>query len=131
VQSLRVVIYRPIIWAKSVVPLCRRHSTRTDAIRSIVSAPKKPESVAGAECLSYFIRRVTFRLHETYLAPNRSASRPKFDEPGIHEVPLYKDVGKAPFEAMETGKVYTDFPHQRLTHLTMLPAVLDGENSIS
>ena len=46
----------------------------TVAIRSAASAPDA-EIVGGADDLSYFVKRVTFKLHDTYTNPNRSESR--------------------------------------------------------
>ncbi len=43
----------------------------TVAVRSAASAPDS-EIVGGADDLSYFIKRVTFKLHDTYANPNRS-----------------------------------------------------------
>ena len=44
----------------------------TLAVRSAASSPGS-DQVGGADDLSYFIKRVTFRLHETYPNPSRSA----------------------------------------------------------
>ncbi|KAF9509597.1 hypothetical protein BS47DRAFT_1348972 [Hydnum rufescens UP504] len=89
-----VVIHRPIIYGNSAVPLTASergsgippdHTHRwTVAIRSAASVPDKSDSVGGADDLGYFIKRVTFRLHETYPTPNRN-------------------VDKSPFEVTETG----------------------------
>jgi len=53
------------------------------AIRSAASAPNS-DIVGGADELGYFIKRVTFKLHDTYPNQNRS-------------------VDKDPFEVSETG----------------------------
>ncbi len=45
----------------------------TLAVRSAASAPVS-DQVGGADDLSYFIKRVTFKLHETYPSPSRSMS---------------------------------------------------------
>lgn len=55
----------------------------TVAVRSAASAPDS-DIVGGADDLSYFIKRVTFKLHETYPNPTRN-------------------IDKAPFEVTETG----------------------------
>ena len=44
----------------------------TVAVRSASSAPDS-DIVGGADDLSYFIKRVTFKLHDTYANPSRSA----------------------------------------------------------
>lgn len=43
----------------------------TVGVRSAASASDS-EIVGGADDLSYFIKRVTFKLHDTYTNPNRS-----------------------------------------------------------
>ncbi|KAI0787123.1 yeats family protein [Irpex lacteus] len=88
-----VSIYRPIIYGNTAVVLNQKerealptpdHTHRwTVAVRSAASAPDS-EIVGGADDLSYFIKRVTFKLHDTYANPNRN-------------------VDKAPFEVSETG----------------------------
>ncbi|KAI0092139.1 yeats family protein [Irpex rosettiformis] len=88
-----VSIYRPIIYGNTAVVLTPKerevlptpdHTHRwTVAVRSAASAPDS-ENVGGADDLSYFIKRVTFKLHDTYANPNRN-------------------VDKAPFEVSETG----------------------------
>lgn len=46
----------------------------TVAFRSAASVlGDKVDSVGGTDDLSYFIKRVTFRLHDTYPTPTRSA----------------------------------------------------------
>ncbi|KAI0340806.1 yeats family protein [Trametopsis cervina] len=88
-----VSIYRPIIYGNTAVVLSQKdrealptpdHTHRwTVAVRSAASAPDS-EIVGGADDLSYFIKRVTFKLHDTYANPNRN-------------------IDKAPFEVSETG----------------------------
>jgi len=88
-----VIIHRPIIYGNSAIPLTPAeraiappdHTHRwTVSIRSATSANERGETVGGADDLGYFIKRVTFRLHETYPSPNRN-------------------IDKAPFEVTETG----------------------------
>ena len=77
-----VSIYRPIIYGNTAVVLTQKeretlqhpdHTHRwTVAVRSATSAPDS-EIVGGADDLSYFIKRVTFKLHDTYANPTRSA----------------------------------------------------------
>ena len=78
-----VSIYRPIIYGNTAVVLAQKerealptpdHTHRwTVAVRSAASAPDS-DIVGGADDLSYFIKRVTFKLHDTYANPNRSES---------------------------------------------------------
>ncbi|KAF8914314.1 yeats family-domain-containing protein [Gymnopilus junonius] len=86
-------IHRPIIYGNSAVVLSQKeresssnpdHTHRwTVAVRSASSAPDSG-IVGGADDISYFIKRVTFKLHDTYPNPSRN-------------------VDKAPFELTETG----------------------------
>jgi YEATS domain-containing protein 4 len=74
-------IHRPIIYGNTAVVLTpeerevhpsREHTHRwTVAVRSAASA-EDSDIVGGADDLGYFIRRVTFKLHETYPNPSRS-----------------------------------------------------------
>jgi hypothetical protein len=74
-------IYRPIIYGNTAEVLTpeerevhpsREHTHRwTVALRSAASA-ENSDIVGGADDLGYFIRRVTFKLHETYPNPSRS-----------------------------------------------------------
>ncbi|KAF5371169.1 hypothetical protein D9758_004153 [Tetrapyrgos nigripes] len=88
-------IFRPIIYGNTAVvltpkerealpPQNKDHTHRwTVAVRSAASAPDS-DIVGGADDLGYFIKRVTFKLHETY--PNST-----------------RNVDKLPFEVTETG----------------------------
>ncbi|KIP04567.1 hypothetical protein PHLGIDRAFT_120613 [Phlebiopsis gigantea 11061_1 CR5-6] len=86
-------IFRPVIYGNTAVVLTEKereslphqdHTHRwTVAVRSAASAPDS-ETVGGADDLGYFIKRVTFKLHDTYANPTRN-------------------VDKAPFEVSETG----------------------------
>ena len=74
-------IFRPIIYGNTATVLTTKeredlaspdHTHRwTVAVRSAASLPDSDE-VGGADDLSYFIKRVTFKLHETYPTPSRS-----------------------------------------------------------
>ena len=50
----------------------------TVALRSVASQPTNGEEpgavVGGKDDLSHFIRRVTFKLHESFASPNRGMS---------------------------------------------------------
>ena len=81
-----IQIHRPIIYGNSAYPLPQAerdvspspdHTHRwTVAIRSAASPPNdKVDQVGGADDLNHFIKRVTFRLHETYPQQNRSTSQ--------------------------------------------------------
>ncbi|KAI0080861.1 yeats family protein [Panus rudis PR-1116 ss-1] len=86
-------IHRPIIYGNTATVLTQQerealptpdHTHRwTVAVRSAASAPDS-DIVGGADDLSYFIKRVTFKLHETY--PNQT-----------------RHIDKPPFEVSETG----------------------------
>lgn len=56
---------------RDVLPTPDHTHRWTVAIRSAASAPDS-DIVGGADDLSYFIKRVTFKLHDTYANPNRS-----------------------------------------------------------
>ncbi|KAJ9117549.1 hypothetical protein QFC22_004399 [Naganishia vaughanmartiniae] len=68
----------------------------------------------GADDLSWLIKRVTFKLHETYPQPNRAIDRPPFavTETGWGEFPLNIRVQFAP----ETGEKSVSFVHQLRLH---------------
>ncbi|KAI0307054.1 yeats family protein [Multifurca ochricompacta] len=81
-------IYRPIIYGNTAVVLTpeerEAHPSReythrwTVAVRSASSA-EDSDIVGGADDLGYFIRRVTFKLHETYPNPSRNVDKPPFE----------------------------------------------------
>jgi YEATS domain-containing protein 4 len=76
-----VTIHRPIIYGNTATVLSPEeketltfpdHTHRwTVAVRSAASEPDS-DIVGGADDLSYFIKRVTFKLHDTYPNPTRS-----------------------------------------------------------
>lgn len=79
IQGLSIA--RPIVYGNSARLLTSEerenvppeHTHRwTVALRSAASAPGS-DIVGGADDLSYFIKRVSFKLHETYPNPMRSA----------------------------------------------------------
>lgn len=77
-----ISIHRPIIYGNSAVLLSEEERERapkdhthrwTVAVRS--PAPGKDlDVVGGGDYLGYFIKRVTFKLHDTYTTPSRSKS---------------------------------------------------------
>ncbi|CAK5275106.1 unnamed protein product [Mycena citricolor] len=83
-------IHRPIIYgntASVLTPKAREalsttspdHThTWTVAVRSAASASDQ-DIVGGADDLSHFIKRVTFKLHDTYPNPSRNVDKPPFE----------------------------------------------------
>ncbi|KAF8343685.1 yeats family protein [Amanita rubescens] len=87
-----VTIHRPLIYGNTACLLTTEekknappdHTHRwTVAVRSAASA-QGSDIVGGADDISYFIKRVTFKLHDTYPNPTRT-------------------IEKHPFEVTETG----------------------------
>lgn len=79
--SQGVTIHRPVIYGNTATVLTpaekelapEGHTHRwTVAVRGAASTPDS-DIVGGADDLGYFIKRVTFKLHETYANPSRSA----------------------------------------------------------
>lgn len=76
-----LTIIRPIIYGNTATVLTPKeresvsspdHTHRwTVAVRGAASAPDST-IVGGADDLGYFIKRVTFKLHDTYPNPTRS-----------------------------------------------------------
>lgn len=76
-----VTIHRPVIYGNTAWVLTQEerdelshpdHTHRwTVAVRSAASVPAS-DTVGGADDLGYFIKRVAFKLHDTYPNPNRS-----------------------------------------------------------
>ncbi|KAG6891313.1 hypothetical protein C0992_009194 [Termitomyces sp. T32_za158] len=85
-----VSIFRPIIYGNTAVVLTPKERERlpvsayehthrwTVAVRSAASA-ENSDQVGGADDLSYFIKRVTFKLHDTYPNPIRNVDKPPFE----------------------------------------------------
>ncbi|KAI0638445.1 yeats family protein [Trametes polyzona] len=130
-----VDIYRPIIYGNTAWVLTQKerealptpdHTHRwTVAVRSAASAPDS-DIVGGADDLSYFIKRVTFKLHDTYPNPNRTVDKPPFE---------VSETGWGEFEitirimfVQESGEKSITFYH----HLKLHPwtAVGSGEPEI-
>ncbi|KAG2060250.1 yeats family protein [Suillus hirtellus] len=83
-----VTIHRPIIYgniATVLTPAERETSHYPDHTHrwtvAVRSAPSVPDSdiVGGADDLGYFIKRVTFKLHDTYPNPTRNIDKPPFE----------------------------------------------------
>lgn len=107
-----LTIYRPIIYgntAEVLSPEERAASPHPDhthrwtvAVRSAASKPNS-DIVGGADDISHFIKRVTFKLHDTYAVPNRSVyARRLCLRLRLTEL-FNSDVDKPPFEVTETG----------------------------
>lgn len=81
-------IFRPVIYGNTAVVLTQEernalttpdHTHRwTVAVRSAASG-QESEIVGGADDLSYFIKRVTFKLHDTYPNPTRNVDKPPYE----------------------------------------------------
>ncbi|CAE7217649.1 unnamed protein product [Rhizoctonia solani] len=83
-----VSVHRPIIYGNYSVLLTPTergaappdHTHRwTVAVRSAASLEGKTDQTGGADDLTHFIKRVNFKLHETYTQPNRSIETPPFE----------------------------------------------------
>ncbi|KAH7876470.1 yeats family protein [Lentinula edodes] len=114
-------IARPIVYGNSARLLTSEerenvppeHTHRwTVALRSAASAPGS-DIVGGADDLSYFIKRVSFKLHETYPNPMRNIDKPPFElsETGWGEFEVHIKLHFIP----ESGeKVITIYHHLKL-----------------
>ncbi|KAJ3568763.1 hypothetical protein NP233_g5502 [Leucocoprinus birnbaumii] len=81
-------IFRPIIYGNTATALSEKdrqalpyadHTHKwTVAVRSAASAPNS-DIVGGADDISHFIKRVTFKLHDTYANPSRNIDKPPFE----------------------------------------------------
>ncbi|KAL0950114.1 hypothetical protein HGRIS_010111 [Hohenbuehelia grisea] len=81
-------IFRPIIYGNTATVLTPKerealpspdHTHKwTVAVRSAASKDGI-DSVGGADDLSYFIKRVAFKLHDTYPNPSRTIDKPPFE----------------------------------------------------
>ncbi|KAJ8502340.1 hypothetical protein ONZ45_g11859 [Pleurotus djamor] len=81
-------IFRPIIYGNTATVLTPKereslaspdHTHKwTVAVRSAASAPNS-DIVGGADDMSYFIKRVAFKLHDTYPNPSRTIDKPPFE----------------------------------------------------
>ncbi|KAK4058193.1 NuA4 histone H4 acetyltransferase complex and the SWR1 complex subunit [Microbotryomycetes sp. JL221] len=126
-----VSVYRPIIFGNTAVLLEPHEKTNTDhthrwtvGVRSATSADKPDDKqqsnhVGGADDLSYFIKKVTFKLHDTYPQPLRTIERPPFEvtETGWGEFDIIIKIFFVP-EAAEKPLTFTH-------HLKLHPWPLD------
>ncbi|KZS97820.1 yeats-domain-containing protein [Sistotremastrum niveocremeum HHB9708] len=113
-------VHRPIIYGNTAWLLTPEeratvnpdHTHRwTVALRSAASAPGK---VGDADDLSYFIKRVTFKLHETYPTPNRNIDKPPFEvtETGWGEFEIHIRITFV----VESGEKPISFYHHLKLH---------------
>ncbi|KIY46071.1 yeats family protein [Fistulina hepatica ATCC 64428] len=123
-----VTIHRPIIYGnvatvltpeeKQSAPPDHTHKW-TVAVRSVASA--NPDVVGGADDLSYFIKRVSFKLHETYPNPTRTVEKPPFEisETGWGEFEIVIRITFVPDSGEKTQVLYH---HLKLHPWTANPA---------
>ncbi|GLB34166.1 putative yeats-domain-containing protein [Lyophyllum shimeji] len=128
-----VSIYRPIIYGNTATVLTQKerealpspdHTHRwTVAVRSAAS-PENADQVGGADDLSYFIKRVTFKLHDTYPNPTRNVDKPPFEvsETGWGEFDIQIRITLIP----EAGEKAIIVYH----HLKLHPWTATGEPEI-
>lgn len=96
----------------------------TVAVRSAASADS--DTVGGKDDLTYFIKRVTFKLHDTYTNPTRALDKPPFEitETGWGEFEIQIRINFVP----ESGeKAVVAYHHLKLHPWT---AVGSGEPEI-
>ncbi|EDR12235.1 uncharacterized protein LACBIDRAFT_153989, partial [Laccaria bicolor S238N-H82] len=126
-------IYRPIIYGNTATVLTPRerdalphpdHTHRwTVAVRSAASEPDSDE-VGGADDLSYFIKRVTFKLHDTYANPSRNVDKPPFE---------VSETGWGEFEITIRITFITESGEKAMTlyhHLKLHPWTASGDPEI-
>ncbi|GAA5980470.1 hypothetical protein JCM10908_001663 [Rhodotorula pacifica] len=125
-----VTVSRPIVYGNSCVLLTEEERAGTDhthrwtvGVRSAASAPypnQHPnQQIGGADDISYMIKKVTFKLYETYKNPLRSIEQPPFEvtETGWGEFDIVIKV----FFAPESGEKPITFNH----HLKLHPWPID------
>ena len=110
-----IAIHRPILYGNTAVTMTQEeagesgHTHRwTVCVRSAASPvpdPNQPrgtdgDDIGGGDDLSYFIRRVSFKLHETYPTPLRSM--PPFSVL-CNLLSGMAAIDRPPFEVTETG----------------------------
>ncbi|EIW76219.1 yeats-domain-containing protein [Coniophora puteana RWD-64-598 SS2] len=111
-----LLIHRPIVYGNTAIvltPIEREslstpdHTHRwTVAVRSAASPPGA-DMVGGGDDLTYFIKRVTFKLHDTYTNPTRHIDKPPFEvsETGWGEFDIQIRIQFIP-EAVEKPVVF-------------------------
>jgi len=133
-----VTIHRPVIYGntavvltpeeKSLLPVAAKDHTHrwTVAVRSAASAADS-DIVGGADDLSYFVKRVSFKLHETYQNPTRNIDKPPFEvsETGWGEFEVQIRITFVP----ESGeKVIVLYHHLKLHPWTLQVASDEAAN---
>jgi len=133
-----VTIHRPIIYGNTATVLTATekelapegHTHRwTVAVRGAASTPDA-DTVGGADDLGYFIKRVTFKLHETYANPSRNVDKPPFEvsETGWGEFEIQIRIH---FVAESGEKAITLYHHLKLHPWTVTYAFASGAGSSS
>lgn len=91
----------------------RRRGPRFDG-QEDVDAIEEDDLVGGADDLTHFIRRVTFKLHDTYPNPNRSIDKPPFQvtETGWGEFEIAIKI----FFVQESGEKPLQLTHSLKLH---------------
>ncbi|EPS98762.1 hypothetical protein FOMPIDRAFT_1164885 [Fomitopsis schrenkii] len=130
VRQRGITIHRPIIYGNTAVVLTQKeretlptpdHTHRwTVAVRSAASADS--ETVGGKDDLSYFVKRVTFKLHDTYTVPTRTLDKPPFEvtETGWGEFEIQIRINFVPESGEKAVVVYH--------HLKLHPWTAVGSN---
>ena len=71
---------------------------------AVRSATSKDDQMGGADDITHFIKRVAFKLHDSFPNPNRS-KRVTLPYTTVSDILYYKVLDKPPFEVSETGCV--------------------------
>ncbi|KZW04163.1 yeats-domain-containing protein [Exidia glandulosa HHB12029] len=87
IRARGISIYRPIVYGNCAFTLTPEEKEKSDVAPdhthrwtvAVRSAASLPNDVGGADDISHFIKRVTFKLHETYPNPNRNIDKPPFE----------------------------------------------------
>ncbi|MBW0503130.1 hypothetical protein O181_042845 [Austropuccinia psidii MF-1] len=153
-----LAIHRPIVYgsAATLIPVAERivnpdHNMRwTVAVRSAASPP--PDSpilqsrsipqdvIGGCDDLSYFIRKVSFKLHDSYPNPLRVIDKPPFEvnETGWGEFVIYikiyfvSESGEKAIQVQHSLKLHDWIPNPNLpTHQKWLEPKTDAQNTPS
>ncbi|GAA5983310.1 hypothetical protein JCM11641_002260 [Rhodosporidiobolus odoratus] len=125
-----VSVFRPIVYGNSTVLLTEEERAGTDhthrwtvGVRSAASPPyanpHPTQQIGGADDLSHMIKKVTFKLYETYKNPLRSIEQPPFEvtETGWGEFDIVIKV----FFVPESNEKPLTFNH----HLKLHPWPID------
>nr|VWO96102.1 N/A [Ganoderma boninense] len=118
-----VTMHRPVIYGNTAWALTQEerdelphpdHTHRwTVAVRGAASVPDS-DTVGGADDLGYFIKKVSFKLHDTYPNPNRNVDKPPFEvsETGWGEFEVTIRV----YFVQESGEKAITFYHHLKLH---------------